>query len=152
MELFTADGHLTDEGLKAVADGTLEELQRLEAAEHLSFCDRCLERYTFLLTDDSLLQPAQPLAPPVLSRIRQRAVRIFFNKYTTVAAAAALALTLWGTGFFQALVPAPRKPEPPKTTQTITAQVNSFLNESGAAISGAFNDLFTRAKNALNPQ
>ena len=153
MELFTADGHLTDEGIKAVADGTLEELQRLEAAEHLSFCDRCLERYTALLTDDSLLQPAQPLVPPVLSRIRQRAVRIFFNKYTTVAAAAALALTLWGTGVFQALVPAPRAkvPEPPQTTQTITAQVNTFLNDSGAALAGAFNDLFTRAKGALKP-
>lgn len=153
MELFTADGHLTDEGIKAVANGTLDELQRLEAAEHLSFCDRCLERYTAMLTDDSLLQPARPLVPPVLSRIRKRAVQLFFNKYTTVAAAAVLALTLWGTGVFQALVPAPRTktPEPPRTTQTITAQVNSFLNDSGAAIAGAVNDIFIRAKSALKP-
>lgn len=153
MNLFDKDGHLTCEGIKAVADGTLDELQRLEAAEHLSFCDRCLERYTAALTDDVLLAPAQPLAQPVLTRIRRRAAQIFFNKYTKVAAAAALALTMWGTGVFQALVPTakPKTPEPPRTTQTITAQVNGFLNDSGTAIAGAFNDLFNRAKGVIKP-
>ena len=40
MELFNKEGHLTDEGLRAVVDGTLDEMGRLEASEHLSFCDR----------------------------------------------------------------------------------------------------------------
>ena len=54
MELFNKEGHLTDEGLRAVVDGTLDEMGRLEASEHLSFCDSCLVRYTELLADDPL--------------------------------------------------------------------------------------------------
>ena len=47
--LFDAEGHLTDEGLYALRDGTLDELGSLEAAEHLTFCDYCLLRYTKLV-------------------------------------------------------------------------------------------------------
>ncbi len=35
-------------------DGQLDELGRLEAAEHLSYCDQCMDRYTALLTADAL--------------------------------------------------------------------------------------------------
>lgn len=66
MELFNKEGHLTDEGLRAVVDGTLDEMGRLEASEHLSFCDSCLVRYTELLADDTLLVPEMPLTPTVL--------------------------------------------------------------------------------------
>ena len=89
MELFNKEGHLTDEGLRAVVDGTLDEMGRLEASEHLSFCDSCLVRYTELLADDTLLVPEMPLTPTVLARVRRRAVRVFFNRYTRVAAVAA---------------------------------------------------------------
>ena len=82
MELFNKEGHLTDEGLRAVVDGTLDEMGRLEASEHLSFCDSCLVRYTELLADDTLLVPETPLTPTVLARVRRRAVRVFFNRYT----------------------------------------------------------------------
>ena len=75
MELFNKEGHLTDEGLRAVVDGTLDEMGRLEASEHLSFCDSCLVRYTELLADDTLLVPEMPLTPTVLARVRRRAVR-----------------------------------------------------------------------------
>ena len=97
MELFNKEGHLTDEGLRAVVDGTLDEMGRLEASEHLSFCDSCLVRYTELLADDTLLVPEMPLTPTVLARVRRRAVRVFFNRYTRVAAVAAFAVVLWGT-------------------------------------------------------
>ena len=40
-KLFDAEGHLTDAGLYALKDGTLDDLGALEAAEHLSFCDYC---------------------------------------------------------------------------------------------------------------
>ena len=92
MELFNKEGHLTDEGLRAVVDGTLDEMGRLEASEHLSFCDSCLVRYTELLADDTLLVPEMPLTPTVLARVRRRAVRVFFNRYTRVAAVAAFAV------------------------------------------------------------
>ena len=48
-KLFDAEGHLTDEGLYALKDGTLDDLGALEAAEHLSFCDYCLLRYTAMI-------------------------------------------------------------------------------------------------------
>ena len=54
MELFREDGCLSDEGLHALTAGQLDELGRLEAAEHLAYCDKCTDRYTALLTADAL--------------------------------------------------------------------------------------------------
>lgn len=55
MELFREDGCLSDEGLYALTAGQLDELGRLEAAEHLAYCDKCTDRYTALLTADAVL-------------------------------------------------------------------------------------------------
>lgn len=45
MERFRADGHLTDEALLAlIRQEEQSELERLEIAEHLAFCDACLQR------------------------------------------------------------------------------------------------------------
>ena len=49
MTCFRPDGHLTDAALTALVRGDcLEELDRLELAEHLAYCDQCLQRYTSL--------------------------------------------------------------------------------------------------------
>ena len=73
--LFDAEGHLTDEGLHALQDGRLDELGSLEAAEHLTFCDYCLARYTALIESapEKLKQPMRDLIPQVqaLMRLRQ---------------------------------------------------------------------------------
>ena len=53
MNLFLENGHLSKEGLDALVAGTLDEMQSLEAAEHLSFCDACLLEYTQRLTEDT---------------------------------------------------------------------------------------------------
>lgn len=105
MEWFKEDGHLTDEGLLSLIDESNEnptqpatELQRLEAAEHLSFCDSCLLRYTELLSDDTLLQPPAPVHKSVMRRLRQRGARILFSRYATVAAAVVLAVAMWFAG------------------------------------------------------
>ena len=61
MEIFDRHGHLTDQALEALTGGApLDELHRLEIAEHLAFCDRCLQRYTERLTDETLLAPTRP--------------------------------------------------------------------------------------------
>ncbi|MEG0167402.1 MAG: hypothetical protein RR709_05970 [Ruthenibacterium sp.] len=150
MELFDTNGHLTDCALLAVQAQTLDEMNRLEAAEHLSFCDDCLLRYTALLTDDTLLTPQNPIAPPVWSRIRRKTMQVFFNKYTTVAAAASFALILWSAGVFTTLT-TPRDffPNQPKTfaqpvgaafslsqkSDTICRNINDALNEAVSSIS-----------------
>ncbi|NCC08553.1 MAG: hypothetical protein EOM30_11095 [Clostridia bacterium] len=101
MQLFNDDGHFTDEALKAVIDGSLDELNRLEAAEHLSYCDECLMRYTDMLSDDELMTPSKPLVPK--QRIREKGVQIFLNRYLPAAMAAVFAFVLWGTGVFGAI-------------------------------------------------
>ena len=61
-ELFNQDGCLTDYALSAlIHDKPLDELERLELSEHLSFCDACIERYTAMLSDDFLIPTAQPI-------------------------------------------------------------------------------------------
>ena len=98
MERFRADGHLTEDALGAlVRCDDLDQLARLEIAEHLAFCDDCLQRYTDLLTADTLLIPSRSCRESLWRRIRARALRLFANRYTTAAAAVALALTMvWG--------------------------------------------------------
>lgn len=100
MTLFLDNGHLTDEGLRALVDGSLDEMQRLEAAEHLSFCDECLVRYTELLTEPVCQDPPQDLTLPVMRSLRQRAFRSAAGRYATAAAAVLLSLCLWGSGIF----------------------------------------------------
>ena len=51
MDVFRNDGHLSDGALESLIHNgeALDDLTRLEAAEHLVFCDQCLQRYTDLL-------------------------------------------------------------------------------------------------------
>ena len=69
MELFREDGCLSDEGLHALTAGQLDELGRLEAAEHLAYCDKCTDRYTALLTADALADPPRDVRRTVMSTI-----------------------------------------------------------------------------------
>lgn len=101
MTLFHDNGHLNDAAFQTLlSDQPLSELERLEIAEHLSFCDRCVERYALLLDDTLLLSPPEPITPSVLLRVKERARKIFLNKYTTVVAAASFAILFWNIGVF----------------------------------------------------
>ena len=62
MTCFRPDGHLTDAALTALVRGDcLEELDRLELAEHLAYCDQCLQRYTELLSEGPMVTLALTL-------------------------------------------------------------------------------------------
>lgn len=99
MERFRADGHLTNEALLAlIRQEEVSELERLEIAEHLAFCDACLQRYTELLAESPLLTPVSSCRQSLWQRLRARAARLLVSRYATAAAAVALALTvLWGS-------------------------------------------------------
>ena len=101
-KLFDAEGHLTDDGLYALKDGTLDDLGALEAAEHLSFCDYCLLRYTAMIeaAPECMKQPMRDLIPQVQALMRLRSFRIMTNRYVSTAAAVMLAFALWRFGFF----------------------------------------------------
>ena len=102
-KLFDAEGHLTDEGLYALKDGTLDDLGALEAAEHLTFCDYCLLRYTKMIDNapECLQQPMRDLIPQVQNLMRLRSFRIMTNRYVSTAAAVALAFLLWNVSHFR---------------------------------------------------
>ena len=69
MELFDKNGCLTDEGLQALQAGGLDELGRLETAEHLAYCDKCMDRYTALLTADALETPPHSAHKAVMAAV-----------------------------------------------------------------------------------
>lgn len=93
-------GCLTDYALDGLAAGSLEELSRLEVSEHLSYCDRCLDRYTARLVPEALMDAPDLLKPSVLSALRKKARGAFVSRYFHMAVAASLTLVLWGSGVF----------------------------------------------------
>ena len=115
-KLFDTEGHLTDEGLYALKDGTLDDLGALEAAEHLSFCDYCLLRYTAMIeaAPEVMKQPMRDLIPQVQNLMRLRSFRIMTNRYVSAAAAVVLGFVLWGAvsafGVPNAAMLAPQQP------------------------------------------
>lgn len=131
MELFREDGCLSDEGLHALTAGQLDELGRLEAAEHLAYCDKCTDRYTALLTADALADPPRDVRRTVMSTIWVRLMQNTYGRVAVASVAAVLALSMWKAGTLgritrlgselntvlppaqsQEAEPEPQKPEP----------------------------------------
>lgn len=154
MELFDrTSGCLTDEGLQALADGQLDELSRLETAEHLAFCDACLDRYTALLAGPMIVQPPQDLQKPVWQRIRSQMFRVLTNRYATAAAAVAIAFCLWGSGLFQGLVPTADAQLTPalqlqQTEQTLERRL--AFNEAARSASRSLSSLFDSVSDGIS--
>lgn len=143
MEPFRTDGHLTDETLAALARGReLDELTRLEAAEHLAFCDACLQRYTDLLATAPLLVPAHSCRESLWVRVRRRTLRLVTSRYATAAAAVALALTvLWGSAAISLPQRRPALPEVPQQLQHWPEQWSDSLNDALSRFNAMFDDL-----------
>ena len=150
-ELFLQNGHLSDEGLQALIDGTLDALQRLEAAEHLSFCDECLTRYTALLTGDVLEEPEQDVTLPVMRRLRRRAVKSAWNRYAAAAAAVVITAGLWYSGVFGGAMEA-LAIQPPALEQTAQAQEPGPLGQLLERIGVADGGEPARPDNGLGPE
>ena len=104
MELFDVKGCLSEEGLQALVGGQLDETQRLEAAEHLAYCDRCMDRYTALLTDDVLEQPPRSARGAVMGTIWIRLMQNTWGRAAVATVAAVLALTLWRAGTLEQIL------------------------------------------------
>lgn len=148
MKLFYEDGHLTEEGLQAIVTGELDEMQSLEAAEHLSYCDACLECYTKLLTEETSMEPETPIKQPVMQNVRKRALRVVGSRYATVAAAACLAVGLWITGSFAvAALPSAEQAQPQTAQQppSIGVRLNTAVETVGATLDDFFSSLLRGA-------
>lgn len=153
-KLFDADGHLTDEGLYAIKDGTLDDLGALEAAEHLSFCDYCLLRYTAMVdaAPDCMKQPMRDLIPQVQSLMRLRSFRIMTNRYVSAAAAVVLGFVLWGAigrlGVPDVAALVPQQPAAPRERfdTKFTTAVNGFYK----SLDDTFKSFTLTAENGLD--
>lgn len=104
MELFDKNGCLTDEGLQALQAGGLDELGRLETAEHLSYCDKCMDRYTALLTADALETPLHSAHKAVMATIWVRLMQNTWGRAAVAGVAAVLAFTMWRSGTIDQLL------------------------------------------------
>lgn len=102
-EYFTIEGHLTDYALNRLIAGEPDELRRLEISEHLAFCDTCIDRYTAMLADETLLETPDLLTESILTRIRKKARALWMNQYFSASLAAAIAMVLWVTGVFDTI-------------------------------------------------
>lgn len=140
--LFDTAGCLTPSGLEALRDDHLDELGRLEAAEHLTFCDRCLARYTALLESIQLSAPMRDLIPQVQALMLLRTFRIMTNRYVSVAAAIALALALWRFGLFGAApAAAPQEKTEPRQNTSISQMLGKALNGASEGLQGVLDSI-----------
>ena len=104
MELFDKNGCLTDEGLQALQAGGLDELGRLETAEHLSYGDKCMDRYTVLLTADALETPPHSAHKAVMAAVWVRLMQNTWGRAAVAGVAAVLAFTMWRSGTVEQLL------------------------------------------------
>ena len=138
MELFRHDGHLTDGALTALVAGeSLDETARLEIAEHLAYCDLCLQRYTGALAGAPLLTPERSCRESLWRRVRVRTVQVFTSRYAAAVAGVILALTLvWGSGYESFSLP-----DPPAERPTVSDGLWKWNQSLDNAISGV-NEFF----------
>ena len=141
--VFREDGHLSDGALEALArnEDRFDELERLEIAEHLAFCDDCLQRYTMVLEDGALLVPERSCQKALWGRIRGRALRLATSRYATAAAAVALALTvLWGgeRAEFTRPILRPDRPSVSRQLTELTGEISDSLRQTVSGLSDFF--------------
>lgn len=124
--------HINDALLVRLIAHTATEEERLLCAEHLSTCDRCLKKYTDLLTDEYCMTPQMSVAERVRAELRRRAMNGFFLRLGTAAAAIILAMALWMTDVFTFIVPKADEPilSAPVQEQrvSISDRLNGFFN------------------------
>ena len=138
-------GCLTDGALAGLMEGSLDELQRLEVSEHLSYCDACVERYTALLADGVLLEAPELMKQSVLAALRRKAAKVFVNRYFHMAVAASLTLVLWGSGVFNSFgeVRLVRPPEARNPEASISWRLNSFAYDVSDGVTDFMDQLIT---------
>ncbi len=130
-ELFNKDGHITEYGFKLlIEDNNLNELNRLEISEHISFCEECLSKYITLLDNSVLISPTKTTVPVIMKEIIKDTSKFYLKQYISMFVAACFALIFWVTGVF---------------TVPVYAEYDVFqlsITEKTNSISNAINELF----------
>lgn len=96
---FEKDGHLTKKAFEDLELGCIDEIYRLEIAEHLSFCDICTEKYTQFLCGQEWENPGKSMADEITRRVNRENRMIFLKRCARVGFAACFTLLIWIGGF-----------------------------------------------------
>lgn len=126
-EFFNENGHLTDYAFNSIIKYENDELNRLEIAEHMSFCDECLLKYTNLLDDSELISPPESLGKGIMSKIRFKTAKTFIRPYISLAIAASFTIILWTSGVFT--MPELSKYNMINATKEITENFSNSINK-----------------------
>lgn len=97
QNLFFKNGHLTPAAFELLQQDNLDELSRLEIAEHLAFCDECLMDYTLFLEGAPLTPAPDNFQSGVQQKLRSRWYTVKFVPALKAAACTALAMGIWLT-------------------------------------------------------
>lgn len=149
-KLFDQKGHLTDAGLLAARDGALDELGSLEVAEHLTFCDYCLARFTTMMEGlaNGMNAPMRDLIPQVQALMRRRSFRVLTNRYVSAVAAVVLAFTMWQFTNFLPVQTQPKAiPQAPKIS--VSQMVDGMFSAVGSGVSNLMHDVTSAAQSGL---
>lgn len=145
MTLLQQNGHLSEQALAGLAEGSLCTDQRLQAAEHLTACDVCLLRLTEMdATQLPVQAPAHDLVPPTMRRLRRAKVVAFVQRCGVVAAAACFAVAGWQFDSFGKVAELPRTLEP-GPLQQFSVQLSESLLDWGDEMSQFLQDTFDKA-------
>ena len=140
--------------LHALQESRLDELGSLEAAEHLTFCDYCLARYTALIESapEKLKQPMRDLIPQVQALMRLRSFRIMTNRYVSAAAAVVLGFVMWGAvSTFGVPNAAALLPQQPAARQErFGTKFNTAVNGFYKSLDDTFKSFTLTAENGLD--
>ncbi len=140
MTYFRPDGHLDEAAFPALEHGEADSLARLEAAEHLSFCDACIDRYAAYLEGAELLCPEEPLPLPVAREARRRARREEARRALRVGVAACLALGIW-FGAFQAVPVLEGRPGQAVSVQDFSRRTGEWAQKISDSIGAFFTEI-----------
>jgi len=100
-ELFTKEGHISPLGMEALILGLLSEEGNLAAAEHISKCDKCMERFISAHSEE-LPAREKELDLAMEKELLRRGRLIKLKKSATICAAVVIMLVLFGLGAFSA--------------------------------------------------
>lgn len=132
-------GHPGQAQIQALADGRAGEATRSYLAQHMATCDDCLEEYLRLLENEPLLAPASSPAAAAQAVVKRKSKkRASLARFATVAAAACLAVVMWGCG---AAANAQRQ-DAMAANEPVRPGFSQQLNAAADGVADAFNSFF----------
>ena len=144
MKLFSDNGHVTDEAIRAMAEYKLNDADTISFCEHIAECDACCERYTKAIEAEELFEPSKELEQDIFKAIdsikneaehdksiikpkSKKDGRIVMLKLFKFTVAAALTFVIWGRAIdLEAVTQNYKKPDTANRETSISQMFSDF--------------------------